>query len=283
MGWTREIIGWMLVQLRFLWKTDHSKVWSVYFHNPSPTLFRSLLREIKKQGYEFISAETLEVLLESKAPVRKKAFISFDDGNKEYLDILPVLDEFQAPVTMFIPTEPVETGNYWWDFAGHSNQESFTGLGTIEDFKKLEANQFDSKIEVLKQQLKMERTCVNLPQLKKLAGHPMVTIGAHTVTHPVLIQCSRERQEDELRNSGNQLKEWLAIRPRYLAYPNGDYNEITLEIAAREGYSLAFTTVPSRIDIKQANKLELPRYSVNDEGGYFENLAKIYGVWQRFF
>lgn len=282
MGWIREILGWMLLQLRFLWKTDHGKVWSVYFHNPSPALFRSLLLEIKRQGYEFISTETLEACIQSGTAVRKKALISFDDGNKEYLDLLPVLEELQVPVTMFIPTEPVETGNYWWDFAGHPNQESFTGLENIEAFKKLEVAQFDSKIEVLKQQLKIKRTCVDLGELKQLASHPMVTIGAHTETHPVLIRCTKERQEKELRNSKNKLKEWLTITPRYLAYPNGDYNDMTLELAELEGYSLGFTTVPGRIDIQRANRLELPRYSVNDEGGYYENLAKIYGVWQRF-
>lgn len=283
MGWTREIVGWILVQLRFLWKMDHGKLWSVYFHNPSPNLFRRLLLSMQQHGYEFISTASLETMLQSKASVHKKALISFDDGNKEYLQLLPVLDELQVPVTMFIPTDPVETGNYWWDFAGHPQQESFTGLDTVESFKKLDVLQFDSKIDVLKQQLKIKRTCVNLDELKQLAAHPMVTIGAHTATHPVLIRCSRERQEAELKNSIDKLTEWLAISPRFLAYPNGDYNETTLELAAKEGYSLAFTTVPARIDVQRANRLELPRYSVNDEGGYYENLAKIYGVWQRFF
>lgn len=267
---------------RFFTKNDPEKVLSVYFHNPDPRLFEKLIRWISGNGYEFISASQLEQLINERKQLKHKALITFDDGNKEYLSLLPIIEKYKVPVTMFIPTDPVENGNYWWDFAGIKEQQQFTGLDSIEAFKKLPVEDFDLKLDILKENFKPARTCITLDELKVLSASPFVTIGAHTVSHPILKNCSEQRQITELKSSRKTLDVWLRQQTVYLAYPNGDYDQRTLHIAREEGYRLGFTTRADRIDPVNDGRLELPRYSVNDDGGYYENLAKINGLWQKF-
>ncbi|ULQ54438.1 polysaccharide deacetylase family protein [Flavihumibacter fluvii] len=279
----KEIIGFMLMAGRLFRRTDDTEILSVYFHNPNPKLFSKLINWLVRQGYDFISAGQLDEIISSGQHVTRKAIITFDDGNKEYLDLLDIINTYKVPITIFIPVEPVQSGNYWWDFAADKDQGKYTGLGSVEDFKKLKVEEFDLKMDILKNSLKLKRTCVTMDELLVLAKNPYVTIGSHTVTHPILKNCGQERQRDELRNSKNWLDEKLMQHTQYLAYPNGDYDETTLTIAAAEKYRLGFTTKPGRINLKNLNRLEIPRYAVNDEGGYFENLAKINGLWQAVF
>ncbi|KYP13256.1 polysaccharide deacetylase family protein [Flavihumibacter sp. CACIAM 22H1] len=284
MSTVKEIIGAVLMAIRLVKRPEDDKILSVYFHNPSVQLFRQMISWLHKKGYRFISIGQLEEMIsQQKQPAQKLAFISFDDGNKEFLDLLPVIEEFKVPVTVFVPINPVTDGNYWWDYAGAPEQTKFTGLPTIEAFKTLPVQEFDLKLEVLKQHIPLERTCMTLAQLREVAKHPYITIGAHTVSHPILKNCGEARQLHELVAAKATLDEWLQQNTTSLAYPNGDYNEQTLALAEKNKYRLGFTTKPGQIDVATVSRLEIPRYSVNDEGGYYENLAKINGYWQRFF
>ncbi len=280
----KEIIGAALMGLRWVSRPDDDKILSVYFHNPSVNLFRQMISWLHGKGYHFISISELEEMVNQKQqPAQRLAFISFDDGNKEFLDLLPVIETYQVPVTVFVPTNPVLEGNYWWDYAGIPEQQKFTGLPAVASFKELPVQDFDLKLDVLKEHLKLDRTCMTLAQLKELAKHPYITIGAHTVSHPILKNCDRHRQAKELQEGQETLNEWLNQFTAWLAYPNGDYTKETLELAAQFGYRLGFTTQPGQIEVASVARLEIPRYSVNDDGGYFENLAKMNGYWQRIF
>jgi poly-beta-1,6-N-acetyl-D-glucosamine N-deacetylase len=48
------------------------------------------------------------------------------------------------------------------------------------------------------------------------------------------------------------------------------------------GYRLCFTTNIGRIDVKNVNPYIIPRNSLYDNGGYFENISKIIGIWQKY-
>jgi peptidoglycan/xylan/chitin deacetylase (PgdA/CDA1 family) len=69
------------------------------------------------------------------------------------------------------------------------------------------------------------RPGVNWAQLKEMAAHPLVTITAHSVTHP---RDLRENTDDELRievsESKRLLEEELGVPIRYFTYPEGNYD-----------------------------------------------------------
>lgn len=280
----KELIGAVLMSARLVSRPDDDKILPVYFHNPSVRLFKQMIEWLDKKGYHFISIQQLDEMIMGRQQAGKRiAFISFDDGNQEFLDLLPIIEQYKVPVTVFVPIDPVTEGNYWWDYAGNPAQQAFTGLPTVESFKVLPVQEFDLKLDVLKNHLQLKRTCMTLDQLKELAKHPYITIGAHTVSHPILKNCEVARQEHELKEGQLKLNEWLQQFTAYLAYPNGDYNLDTLNLAKKMNYRLGFTTKPGQIDVTNVTPLEIPRYSVNDDGGLFENLSKMNGYWQKIF
>ena len=103
------------------------------------------------------------------------------------------------------------------------------------------------------------------------------------MTHPILNKCSLETQTHELLESRQILSNWLLKDIEYIAYPNGDYDNNTIEIAERCGYKLGFTINPGEINVKNVNRFILNRNALYERGGYLENISKILGIWQKFF
>jgi peptidoglycan/xylan/chitin deacetylase (PgdA/CDA1 family) len=67
-------------------------------------------------------------------------------------------------------------------------------------------------------------------------------IGAHTVTHPFLAECSSDVIRRELNESRYQLEDILGRCVDSLSIPNGSLDERVLRIADECGYELIFTS-----------------------------------------
>jgi peptidoglycan/xylan/chitin deacetylase (PgdA/CDA1 family) len=79
-------------------------------------------------------------------------------------------------------------------------------------------------------------------ELRELAASPLITIGAHTRTHPDLRALTPEHSWDELAGSKHDLELELGIPVRHLAYPSGDYNASVLAQVEQIGFTTAVTT-----------------------------------------
>jgi peptidoglycan/xylan/chitin deacetylase (PgdA/CDA1 family) len=101
-------------------------------------------------------------------------------------------------------------------------------------------------------------------ELAELAASPLITIGAHTRSHPQLAKHSPTRVRDELDGSKADLESHLHLVVHHLAYPSGSYNKQTIEQARLSGYTTA-VTVHYGIHERADKLLELPRVFV--EGG----------------
>src|SRR4030095_2172315 len=64
--------------------------------------------------------------------------------------------------------------------------------------------------------------CMSWDELKAFAGDPLVTIGAHTVTHPNLAKQREDVALNELRTSRERIAAALGRPVLHLAYPYGD-------------------------------------------------------------
>jgi len=276
----REVLAILLLVVFYFNKRRNDSVLPIYFHKPSKKLFERIYLWLIRKGYKVISVEEFEAILNSKQKYEKLVIISFDDGWNKNLELIETIEKYNIPVTIFVPTEPVLHGNYWWEYAMMPGQSQITSLPNVEAFKVLPSDSFVGKIELLKSKYNLSRSCITLDELKSLSRHRLITIGSHTVTHPILNQCTVEEQERELSYSRQTLRQWLDKEVEYLSYPNGDFNQTTVQIARHCGYKLCFTTQDSEINVDQVNPYLLPRIAMNDEGGFYENLAKIQGRWR---
>ncbi|AFM43077.1 putative xylanase/chitin deacetylase [Desulfosporosinus acidiphilus SJ4] len=73
------------------------------------------------------------------------------------------------------------------------------------------------------------------------------SIGSHTVHHLDLSKLSYNKQENELISSKEALENHLGIKVQALCFPSGKFNKTTLELMAKTGYQLGFTTKQGRV------------------------------------
>ena len=113
-------------------------------------------------------------------------------------------------------------------------------------------------------------------QLRELAASPLITIGAHTRTHPQLAEKGAARVRDELDGSKADLESHLGVAVRHLAYPSGSYNKDTIKQAQLSGYMTA-VTVHFGIRERADKLLELPRVFVKGGETLDELIAGLRG------
>ena len=263
----------------FLFRLTHKlpQVSSIYFHDPSPELFESILKWYRKHHYRFISLQELEQILESKRkPKDRLTFISFDDGKRGNLNLLPICEKYNVPITVFVATEPLESGNYWWEYVSIK-----MGWNKMLEFKKMPETEFYQELARAKEGVKIERTSMTIDELRQFAKHPLVTIQSHTENHPVLTNLTDETLYKELKESKRQLEELTGETIDVFSYPNGDVGQREIEALKATGYKYAFTTQALDFDVENLNPYLLPRMAMNTDGGKYENLAKLTAVWYK--
>ena len=86
------------------------------------------------------------------------------------------------------------------------------------------------------------RSTVTWAELEEMAADPLVTIAAHSLSHPPnLTEVPPTQMQQEVQNSKRRLEEKLGIPIHYFTYPEGHYNETVAEAVTQAGYHAALT------------------------------------------
>lgn len=248
-----------------------NKIHSIYYHNPEPSGFEKMLKHYLRCGFKFISLDDLYTMIKGDAPFLKKCvFISFDDGWKENLKLIPIIEKYNVPICIFVALEPLQSGNFWWEYVRNE-----IGLKKMLEFKKLPFTEFQRQLEGYRKRNVLTRSAITVKELKVLSEHPLVTIQSHTVNHPILTSLPEDVLDMELRESKMQL-ECLTGKDVYaFSYPNGSLSKREAD-ACRRYYKIAFTTEQRHIYIGD-DYVTLPRIALT--GNYRRDLLKVYGIW----
>ena len=107
---------------------------------------------------------------------------------------------------------------------------------------------------------------VSLDEAKQLGRHPLIEVGAHTVTHPALPELALDAQTEEIQQSKRFLEAMLNRPVSCFAYPHGGHEPRTLSIVREAGFTSACTT-DSRAVSRRSDCLALPRFQVLDWNG----------------
>lgn len=234
--------------------------------------FREQLSSLARTG----RASTIEQIAGSTEAANCFA-VTFDDGYADNLHLaLPILEEFGIPATFFITTAHIKSGDaFWWDQvarllnAAKSSPRDrgileLTCAGQKRAWAPREAEQLDevhrhlvswlqSRLpeEISETVVQLERWVGEAPdvaqdrpmtpeELRRLSGHPLATIGAHTRTHANLRFCEADRLHDELAGARRDLTELTGMETRVVAYPFGvwgaDVDSAVTSAAFEEGY-----------------------------------------------
>jgi peptidoglycan/xylan/chitin deacetylase (PgdA/CDA1 family) len=107
---------------------------------------------------------------------------------------------------------------------------------------------------------------LRLPELKQLANAGM-TVGAHSLSHPILAQQSAELAYAEIVGCRRALEESLGERVWAIAYPFGDpasVGEREFRLAEEAGYDCGFVNVGGVLEAV-SSRFRLPRVHVTAE------------------
>jgi peptidoglycan/xylan/chitin deacetylase (PgdA/CDA1 family) len=194
---------------------------------------------------------------------RRQAAIIFDDGLRSNVAVAyPILRALGIPATFFVCPGLIEERKWLWthearrrlDFAGaHLRQELAAELeapAEVEAFvnwmKKLELPDRRRAEARLRQATACfvptdsDREAFDLAEWRELQAldPSIVTVGSHSMTHPILPRLSAPEIEAELRDSRCMLEAKLGRPAEFFSYPNKDADWRTLA-AVRRHYRAA--------------------------------------------
>ena len=218
-------------------------------------------------------------VLQGRAPdPRGELVLTFDDGLGNHVDTAyPILQRLGLSATFFVCPELIERGSWIW------NQEARERLKTLGAPERLEFGQQSlaastADVEALVQRMKdvpiaerrraeddlRSRTPTFAPSpLQRRRFDPLtwsdlerldpalITIGSHTLSHPILPSIDDDALEREVRDSRQQLERRLGRPVDLFCYPNGAQDDRVHAAVARH-YRAAVTTryglVPATTD-----------------------------------
>ena len=280
----KEAISLTFLAVKKILNNNNDKILSVYFHNPSPEIFESAIRYMAGKSYSFLSVSSFEKILNNATtPDSPFAIITIDDGFRDNIGLLEVINRYGVPVTIFVTSSAIEEGNFWFEYVIASRDKPSAVLfDEIVRIKRMPAEDYYSRISELKRSRRLERSALTIEELVNISREEYITIGSHSVSHISLPGKSVEVQRKELTESKKILEYWTRKEVDYFSYPSGDFGEEQRRIVRECGYRLAFSTETKPIDIEKVDRFSIPKRCVNDDAGYFETLAKISGAWDYF-
>lgn len=198
--------------------------------------------------------------------------LTFDDG---YLDnlttALPILERYQVSAIIFITTGFVQRSHspteriiahatarggppeYFLHKLGMNNSKNLNPEQLYKLIKRALRQINVSTRMYLQAQLmetyeltaeELNADILSREQIRILDSNPLITIGAHSVSHPNLRYTTDKELDSELRDSRSTLERWLGHPVTEMAYPYGGNDKRVRRAVSRAGYKKAFTTQP---------------------------------------
>lgn len=200
--------------------------------------------------------------------------LTFDDGYQGFREfVLPLLERYRARAVIFVTTafaegtlEPLQAiaARMLSRYEKGAHRRKKAGKGRIPDSldkrwreslnRSLSIGSLDRRravLEALSSELGVpvpqhrSDLYMSWEELRTLRLHPLITIGAHTRSHPRLTRVWPRQLYRELAGARKAIKEELGEAPELLAYPHGSHNWVVRWGARMAGYSAAFTTYPA--------------------------------------
>jgi peptidoglycan/xylan/chitin deacetylase (PgdA/CDA1 family) len=248
---------------------------------------------------DVISPGDLDAALAARSG--RHVLITFDDG---YLDnyqlAFPVLRRHGVPATFFIATGFIDRPSIpWWDeIAWLLRNTARTRLPLAPWFgKPLDVGHRRTpairKVLAKYKSLPADDAARLLAGLREAAGvaHPEdapghwmdwsmiremadagMTIGGHTVHHPVLSRLTQARQRDEIEGCAARILAETGRRMEYFAYPVGNrwaFNDDTLACLEAAGVRRAFSYYGGYATLASP-RFDVPRVAIEDHVGIHE-------------
>ncbi|MGB3502342.1 MAG: polysaccharide deacetylase family protein [Mesorhizobium sp.] len=265
----------------------------------TPAFLDAVLNETARLGFRFVSMDEAADRLTSARSTEKFIAITADDGYRDNLTVaLPILERYGAPISIYVAPSLIDGSvDLWWDaieevvtVSDHIEFDTPGGrlaLDCSTPGEKFRANTLIHNYlttdvpEHLQGQVVRQLACsagvdsgapgraslMTWDEVRAVASHPLVTIGAHTLNHYCLARLTADEVAEEMREGARALERQTGIAPRHFAYPYGYAGAVgqrEVEIAREAGFVTAVTTRHGILRAEHRDHMHaLPRISVN--------------------
>lgn len=272
--------------------------------------------EYLSSNYEMISVKDIFRMVDTEECCFA---VTFDDGYRNvYSNAFPILQELSIPATDFVTTGNLGTEyENWTDniiraIFESKNQKDYFECRNNELSGKWytrnieEKTSFYRKVNYMFRHIgakkrkqyemlllkwaglsaegRIENRILTDKELKELSQNPLISIGAHSVTHSFLGSLTDNEQEIEITDSIRKLREITSIPIKYMAYPFGSpasYNNKTFELMKKNGIKMGFTTsfegITSKTDPYKIPRVVVGNYDLEDFKNIINNIiTKLY-------
>lgn len=267
----------------------------------TPQFFASMVRRLRRSRLDLISLDEMHRRMVEGDFGRRFVCLTFDDGYRDLREwAYPILREEGVPFAIYVPTSfPDRLGELWWlvletviarnDRVGLiiGGRDRTFDCGTeaeklalyCELYWWLRGRPTESEMRGIVRSLAAyyhvdipalcNELCMSWPELAELASDPLVTIGAHTVSHPTLSRLSQDAARSEMELSRSVVEAALAVKPAHLSYPYGEYTAAgnrEFAMAADIGFKTAVTARPGVLFARHKRSMTaLPRISLHGD------------------
>jgi peptidoglycan/xylan/chitin deacetylase (PgdA/CDA1 family) len=264
----------------------------------TPQFLDTALTMLRQAGYEFLSLDDALLRIKEGGGTKPFAVFTLDDGYRDNLvHALPVFEKHNCPFTVYVTPGFVEASTeMWWValeriIAGNTGR--IEAAGTAAELDGTSAAKWAAWAALSpavqgmpehEQRVWIRETCsrfeLNLAALcqelimswnevRKLAAHPLATIGAHTLNHFAVSRLSEDEARKEIALSGKALERELGRPVRHFAYPYGNVAHAgrrDFKLCAEAGYATAVTTRMGAVYRQHGQHLHaLPRVMVSSK------------------
>ena len=274
------------------------------YHGISARNFERHLQWLTAHYHIVSLAEAVQWVGGNDRDASRRVVLTFDDGYKSFHhDLWPLLRKYATPATLFAVSHLVGTDQLlWWDLIDVMIARAKMRAVEVQGQRwKCDSRLLVAHAKTLPEDDKLRwitdlRTAltIDLPrsggtpfelctwdELRELAADPLVTIGGHTCTHPILAQVSKHVAQAEITEGRAILQNNLQLPVNFFCYPNGRTTDFTAEhvkLVQDAGFDCAVTTVED-LCAKGSDSYRLPRKNVS---GQFTTAAldcKLAGLW----
>ncbi|MGB3261896.1 polysaccharide deacetylase family protein [Paenisporosarcina sp.] len=215
--------------------------------------FEEQMRYLKDNKWKTISMQQLDdwLNLQNNMP-EKVVAITFDDGITSTVDLAyPLLKDMNFRATSFVITGKIRQSAKYWI----ASDLQYVGLKEIKATADIYDYQHHSN---------------DMHLYKSGAKSGMFTTESY------------EAILEDIQNGSAQLGKAFSndiVRTKYLAYPFGHYNQITIQAAQDAGMRLAFTTVTGNVKLNDS-PYELKRQGIAPYHSMEDFIKKIEGTYK---
>ena len=257
---------------------------------PDALQFEAKMRAVARDWTVLPLPQAVALLREGALPARALS-ITFDDGYADNFSVaLPILKRLRLPATFFISTgfwdgqvmwndavveairgtrkQQLDVPGYAFgmlDVSSVSARRASIGrlLAAMKYLPPAERDRAVAAVVAAARVPPARDLMLRAPQVVALARAGM-SIGAHTVSHPILARLTIDQARDEIAQSRTTLENLLQNRVGLFAYPNGkpqhDFSPDHVAALRDMGFDAACTTVSGTAQ-HPCDLMQLPRHT----------------------